>query len=78
MVEEKVLCGFWRNGAEHKMGSYGTEHYRVYVKKLVPVRLKKESVSLRWLEDWCREHHDYFFMPHHKDLLLAASKEAEK
>jgi len=47
-------------------------------RKEVPVRLVSESVGLEALKEWCKENQDYFFKPHHKELIEWAEKEAKK
>ena len=47
-------------------------------KPKVPVRLASESVDLKALKEWCEKNNDYFFKPHHNELIKWAEKEAKK
>ena len=82
-MTERVL-GFHKKDAHITYVVWKTPRYMSYLVKdseLVPVRLKKESVSLAWLEkeinkvvdEWTYDNLDWS-----KRLLSAAKKEAEK
>jgi len=50
----------------------------VYESELVSVHLASESVDLKALKEWCEKNNDYFFKPHHNELIKWAEKEAKK
>jgi len=54
-MSEKVL-GFKAKDAEINHKRFGTRKgYWIKANRLVPVRLKSESVSLTWVEKWCKD-----------------------
>jgi len=86
------LLGFWRKDAEEygrsecvssKAIAFYQRIYRIPKRKLIPVRLVSESVSLRWLEEWLEERkmprygEDSGKIVYVEDLLKEAKKQAE-
>ena len=71
--EKDAVAGIWRDmNLDKRLIYLKMETGELRKVWLVPV------VSVEWLKKWCKEHQDYFFKPHHKDLLSAVEKEAGK
>ena len=81
-MTDKVL-GFYEKDAKRLMEHETYPYFAVREVKLVPVRLKSKSVSLKALEDWLKDYcnpspfEEGSFFPV-DDLLLWAKKEAGK
>ena len=79
-MKEKVLGFKKKDGWIYELGEEGLKwkHIRVGTNKLVPVNLKTESITIKWLEGWCKE--NYWNTADDEilnDLLLAARKQAK-
>jgi len=84
-MSEKVLGFYKKDAAFCPSEERKFQTYIIGINKLVPVRLKSESVELKWLEKYCRiipskslTQYEIGYTQAFKDLLYAVRAKAKK